>query len=73
MPSACITSGIGKTEPRPADAGAFAADKHVLGDGEVRKELRFLMDHGDLVPVDAGEPRPAVEGQLPESAALRRR
>ena len=48
MPSASITRGVGEPEPRPAGARPLAADQHVLGDGQVREELRLLVDDGDL-------------------------
>src|SRR5690606_12434040 len=57
--------GIFETEARPEGARAFPADQHVLGDGEIREELRLLVDDRDLVPVYGGKPRPAVEGARP--------
>ncbi len=52
MPSASITPASASAEPRPPGARPLAPDQHVLGDGEVREELRLLVDDRDRVPVD---------------------
>ena len=49
---------------------ALPARHHVLGDGEVREQLRLLMHDRDDVPLLARRPRPAVERQASRGRPL---
>jgi hypothetical protein len=59
---------VGGAESGTAGARALAPDQHVLGDGEVGEQLRFMMDDGDGAPIRRRRPGSAVERQF---AALR--
>ena len=56
---------VAGAEAWAAVAGVLAADQHVLGNGEVREELRLLVDDGNRGPAFERRPRRAATGDRP--------